>query len=270
MKISICNELFEKWEFGKVIEFVSNLGYDGIEIAPFTLCDSVFDIGRERRKEIREEISSHGLECSALHWLLVKPPGLHISHPDPAVRARTAEYLKGLIAFADDIGCRTLVFGSPKQRTIEGVQIYEGWKLAEETFRRCIKALEDRDVKIGIEPLRRNMTNFINRAEEAARFIEALGSEHIKLTLDVYAMTGEEESPAEAIRRYGRKLVHFHANDDNEMGPGTGGADYGQIARALKDIGYSAYVSVEVFKFEPSPEAIAEDSIRYLKKILSM
>ncbi|MBO3802934.1 MAG: sugar phosphate isomerase/epimerase [Candidatus Brockarchaeota archaeon] len=267
MKISVCNELFEGWGFGKALEFVSRAGYDGIEIAPFTLCDSVFEVGRERRGEIREEIRSYGLECSALHWLLVKPPGLHVSHPDPAVRLRTVEYLKGLAAFADDIGCRVLVFGSPKQRSIEGVRESEGWKLAEDTFKRCVKTLEDRDVTVGIEPLRRSMTNFINKAEDAARFIEAVGSERVKLALDVYAMTGEEDSPTETIRRYGKCLVHFHANDDNERGPGTGGADYVQIARALEDVGYGGYISVEVFKFDPSPEAIAGESIRYLRKL---
>jgi sugar phosphate isomerase/epimerase len=199
----------------------------------------------------------------------VKPAGLHISHPDPAIRERTIEYLNGLIIFADDIDCRRMVFGSPRQRTIEGIKKSDGWALAEDTFRRCLKTLEERDVTIGIEPLRRSMTNFINRAEEAARFIEALGSDHIKIALDVYAMTGEEDSPAETIKRYGKSLVHFHANDDNEKGPGTGGADYEQIGKALESIGYEGYVSVEVFKFDPGPKIIAEDSLRFLKRLFS-
>jgi sugar phosphate isomerase/epimerase len=265
MRFSICNELFADWEFKEILRYVSDIGYDAIEIAPFTLCNSVAELGRGRREEIREQISSFGIECSALHWLLVKPPGLHVSHPDPAIRSKTASYLRELIAFADDIGCRRMVFGSPKQRSIEGMPKSQGWRLAEETFRSCLKVLDDRDVTIGLEPLRRDMTNFLNKAEEVAQFIDVLGSDRVRLTLDVYAMTGDEDSPAETIRRYGNLLTHFHANDDNERGPGAGGANYEQIKSALEGIGYTGYLSVEVFKFDPDPKTIAEHALRFLR-----
>jgi len=270
MRFSICNELFEKWEFEEVLKFISTVGYDAIEIAPFTLCNSVFELDGERRKALREALSSFGIECSALHWLLVKPEGLHISHPDPSVRSKTIEYLKELISFADDIGCRTMVFGSPRQRDIQGMDKFQGWRLAQETFGACVRALEDHDVTIGLEPLRHDMTNFINRADEAARFIEAIGSDNFRLTLDVFAMTGEEVSPADTIRKHGRSLVHFHANDDNERGPGTGGADYNQIKTALEDVGYVGYASIEVFKFDQDPRAVAQDALIFLRKLFAM
>lgn len=269
MRFSICNELFEHWEFKEILRFVSDIGYDALEIAPFTLCDSVVELDRERRKGIREEMNSFGIKCSALHWLLVKPEGLHISHSDPIVRSKTAEYLRELVSFADDIDCRTIVFGSPRQRNIQGMEKSQGWRLAQETFRTCIKVLEDRDVTIGLEPLRHDMTNFINRAEEAALFIKAIGSDRIKLTLDVYAMTGEEDSPADTIRKNGKILVHFHANDDNERGPGTGRADYQGIKTALEDIGYDGYLSVEVFKFDPDPRTIAQGSLDFLRGLFT-
>jgi len=269
MRFSICNELFEHWEFKEILRFISDIGYHAVEIAPFTLCNSVVELGRERRKGIREEMNSFGIRCSALHWLLVKPEGLHISHPDPNVRSKTAEYLRELISFADDIDCRTMVFGSPRQRDIRGMEKSQGWKLAQETFGACVRTLEERDVTIGLEPLRHDMTNFINRAEEAALFIKAMGCDHIKLALDVYAMTGEEESPADAIRNNSEILVHFHANDDNERGPGTGGADYQRIKTALEDIGYAGYLSVEVFKFDPDPRTIAQGSLDFLKGLFT-
>lgn len=269
MRFSVCNELFENWEFKGVLEFASTIGYDAIEIAPFTLCNSVFELGRDKRKELREELGSFGIGCSALHWLLVKPAGLHICHPDPSVRSKTIEYLRELISFADDIGCRTMVFGSPGQRSIQGMDKAQGWKLALETFRACVSALEDRDVTIGLEPLRHDMTNFINKADEAVRFIDAVGSDHFRLTLDVYAMTGEEASPANTIRKHGKSLVHFHANDDNERGPGTGSADYKQIRAALEKIGYMGYASVEVFKFDQDPRAIAQGALDFLRGLFA-
>jgi sugar phosphate isomerase/epimerase len=269
MRFSICNELFEHWEFKEILGFISDIGYDAIEVAPFTLCNSVVEVDRERRKRLREEMNSFGIKCSALHWLLVKPEGLHINHPDPLVRSRTADYLRELISFADDIDCRTMVFGSPRQRSIQGMERSQGWKLAQETFGACIGALEDRDVTIGLEPLRRDMTNFVNNAKEAAMFINEMGNDHIKLTLDVYAMTGEEDSPANTIREHGEILVHFHANDDNERGPGTGRSDYRQLKAALEDIGYVGYLSVEVFKYDPDPRTIAQGSLDYLRNLFA-
>ena len=41
--------------------------------------------------------------------------------------------------------------------------------------------------------------------------------------------------------------------------------DFGPIFEALRDMQYQGYVSVEVFIFDPGPEAIAEKSLRYMK-----
>ncbi|HYH05078.1 MAG TPA: hypothetical protein VEC37_18450, partial [Bacillota bacterium] len=73
MKFAICNELFEGWDIRKTVEFVVEAGYDGIEIAPFTLADSVRDIPKARRNSLKTMIADAGLTVTGLHWLLVKP-----------------------------------------------------------------------------------------------------------------------------------------------------------------------------------------------------
>ena len=50
-------------------------------------------------------------------------------------------------------------------------------------------------------------------------------------------------------------------------GPGMGEVDFHPILRALDDVGYEGYVSVEVFDYEPGPSAIASQSIDYLKRV---
>lgn len=39
------------------------------------------------------------------------------------------------------------------------------------------------------------------------------------------------------------------------------------IFKALKDIDYRGWVSVEVFRYEPGIETICEDSIRYMREV---
>jgi len=93
MKIAICNELFQGWPIERVFEYGAPSGYDGVEIAPYTLADSVTEICLARRRAIRRAVENTGIEIVGLHWLLVKPEGLYINHPDDIVRIRTQEYM---------------------------------------------------------------------------------------------------------------------------------------------------------------------------------
>ena len=84
-----------------------------------------------------------------------------------------------------------------------------------------------------------------------------------EVRLHLYA----HEAPADVIRHSGGYVAHFHANDASRRGPGFGDTDFAPIADALADIGYDGYVSVEVFDFADEPEAIARNSLRYLRDV---
>jgi sugar phosphate isomerase/epimerase len=267
VKIAICNELFEGWDIGKIASYVAELGYDAVEIAPFTIAHSVDEVSAERRKEIRSVVEDRGIEVAGLHWLLLSPPGLYITHPEEEVRERTASYLISLVDFCADLGGKVMVIGSPRQRDLmEGVSYSDGWRFAEEVFRKAVKAAEDRGVILCLEPLHRSITNFITTASEAVRMIDAIGSPSFKLILDVYSMGGEEMPRDELIRTYSRYLAHVHINDDNKREPGSGSVDFGPIMRALSEIGYEGYVSVEVLDLGyDDPREIARRSIERIK-----
>ena len=172
----MCNEFCEGWAFGQVCELAADAGYDGVEIAPFTLSDSVEDLGPSERADLAETAARHHLEIVGLHWLLVKPEGLHLNSPDPAVRARTLKDLRAEVDLCADIGGRVMTLGSPKQRDIPPDQPYEEvWERAVRAFGTLAEHAASRGVCVCIEPLAPNETNFLQTAAEARRLVDAVG-----------------------------------------------------------------------------------------------
>src|SRR5579875_1270168 len=117
MRVAICNEIFAGWAWNDVLRFVAEVGYAGLEVAPATLAPDATALPAGERRALRHAARAHGVALTGLHWLLASPPGLHIAHPDPAVRARTLAHLDGLIGLAADLDAPVLVLGSPAQRS---------------------------------------------------------------------------------------------------------------------------------------------------------
>jgi sugar phosphate isomerase/epimerase len=266
MKYAICNELFENWEFGRVCQYVKSVGYEGLEVAPFTLAPRITDVTKEQRAVLRRQAEAAGVQIMGLHWLLAGTEGFYLTSPDAAVRERTAKYLVDLAEATRDFGGDLMVFGSPKQRSLlAGVEWQQAFDYATDTFRRAMPGIDANGVSLCMEPLGPSETDFINTADQGAQLMEAVGHPRFVLHLDVKAMSSEPTPIPDIIRRHIPRTGHFHANDPNRRGPGFGDEDFVPIFRALKDSGYNRWVSVEVFDYAPDPETIASRSIEYMR-----
>jgi sugar phosphate isomerase/epimerase len=267
MRFAICNEIFQGWTPEAVLDYCAKIGYDGLEIAPFTLAKTVGEISQAQRRHIREAAARSGVEICGLHWLLAKTEGLYLNHTDPAIRQRTAEYLSALVDCCADLGGRVLVLGSPQQRNIlPGLSPQEARNLAAQTLQSAVGRAETHGIVICFEPLSPAETNFINTAAEAIDFAKSFNSRAMQIILDVKAMCSEPEPIPGIIRQSWPHFAHFHANDKNLKGPGFGEVDFRPIAASLAEVGYDGWVSVEVFKFEEGAEAIASRSFEYLRR----
>lgn len=270
MRFAICNETFTDRSLEAGFEAAAQLGYEGVELAPFTLAPYITEVSPARRREIRQAIESFGLKTVGLHWLLAKTEGYHLSSPDVMVRRRTTEYLLELIRACAELGGNVLVFGSPQQRSIlPGVERRQAEDYAVEVLNGLHKELERTGVVLALEPLSPQETNFLNTAEETVQLARRLGSPNIKLHLDCKAMSSESVPIPELLRRHRDDMVHFHANDPNRQGPGFGSLDFIPIFRALREIDYSGWVSVEVFDYTPGPQRLADESLSYMKRCLA-
>lgn len=266
MRYAICNETFGNWDHAQVCRTVAELGYSGLEMAPFTLAPRITDLTAERRKQLRREAEACGLQIIGTHWLLAKTEGLQLTSADPVVRQRTAEYLIELARCTRDLGGNLMVFGSPAQRRVPpGATQAQAANYAIDTFQRALPGFVDHQVRVCVEPLSPPDADFINTCDEAMELIRRLNHPLFVLHMDVKAMTTETTPRPELIRKYGKHAGHFHANDANLRGPGFGDVDFVPIFQALKDSGYAGWVSVEVFDYSPDPVTIARESIRYMR-----
>jgi sugar phosphate isomerase/epimerase len=271
IRLGICNELFEGWEFGQVCHTVKALGYEGLEIAPFTLAPRLTDLSKEGRRELRAMVEDAGLATIGLHWLLAKTEGFYLTSPDPEVRRRTGDYLIALAEATRDLGGSLMVLGSPKQRDLlPGVTHDQAVEYALEVFLRVMPTIGAMGVDLCLEPLAPTETNFLNTCAQARALIDQVNHPHFKLHMDVKAQSGETGTTVpELIRQHARTAGHFHAQDVNLRGPGMGNVDFGPIMKALVDSGYDRWVSVEVFDFSPGAEETARRSIECLRRDLS-
>lgn len=270
MKFAVCNELFRDWPHEKAFAFAAECGYDGIEIAPFTISNFVTDVGRRERRKLRKLAEKNHLEVAGLHWLLAKTEGFHLTSADKSVRKATADYLGELARFCAELGGKVMIFGSPQQRNLqEGVTLEEGMKYAAEVFQAAVPVLEETDVTIGLEPLGPKETDILVFAADAIKLSDMVDSPRVQIMLDCKASVKEPVPLPDLIRKYHARMVHFHANDPNLRGPGMGEMDFVPIFKALREVDYSAWVSVEVFDYDPGPERLARESIDYMKKVLA-
>jgi len=268
MKYAICNETFAGWDFDRAFRYARETGYTGIEIAPFTLAPSAFEVSAEERTRLRAQIADAGLECVGLHWLLAKTEGYYLTTPDAEVRRRTAEYLAELARLCRDLDGKIMVLGSPQQRNLlEGVSHDEAMDYAADTVRQAMPVLEDCGVTLALEPLGRGEGDFLNTAALGVELAKKVDSPNCRLHLDVKAMSDEGKPIPEIIRECRDWTVHFHANDPNLLGPGMGEVEFDPIFAALKETGYEGWVSVEVFRYDPGVETICEESLRYMREV---
>ncbi len=276
MKFAICNEIFfyedkDKWPIRRQFEVAAELGFDGIEISPFTLNDLVQQITDEQKAEIVQASRETGLAVAGIHWLLIGPTGLHVTDPDPQVRRRTRDYFCDLVRFGIEIGGGLMVVGSPKQRAIlEGVAPEQAWQWFKEAMTEAAEVGREADFKVCIEPLAAATgNNFLHRAEEARRMAEEINLPNVGVILDTYSGSQEEADLPQAIRDTAPYLFHYHCNDINKMAPGYGTVDFVPIMRALLDINYQRYCSIEVFDFSLDAVEHCRGGLAALKRALA-
>ena len=266
---SICNEVFERASFRDACKTVRAIGYDGIEIAPFTLAEHPASIQAPERRQYRAIMNSEGLHFAGLHWLMVAPPGLHVTTPDRALRDRSWHHINDLIDLCADLGDGgVMVFGSPKQRsTTGGSSVEDATKRFEEGLAGVALHAMQRGVGILVEALPKSQCDVVTTLGEAAAMARRIGSPAVRSMFDVHNAEDVAEPHDVIVDRYFDLIRHVHVNELDGRHPGTGAYDFVPLLRTLRARCYQGWLSLEVFDFKAGAETIARESISYLRSI---
>ncbi len=228
---------------------IAELGFDWIELP----LEGTEDIDYDRAREI---IRDSGLDVSAC---VAMGPDRDLIHPDESIRANGMAYVRHCIDAVDVVGGTNLVgpiyaaVGRTWQQT--AAERAHDLDILVPNLRALAEYAGDRGVVLGLEPLNRFETSFINLAEQVIEVVDRVDHPSCRIMLDTFHMNIEEKSLGDAIRAAGPRLCHLHSCENDRGAPGSGNVDWDGVAQALKDIQYDGPVVIE--SFTPDVKSIA-------------
>ena len=272
MRIALCNEVLRHLPFEVQCAAAAEIGYDALEVAPFTLGDEPHRLTTYERSRIRKSLAAAGLAMSGLHMLMQAPAGLSITSAETGTAKLTQEVGEGLVSLCAELGGRYLVHGSGQQRHLRAGDEGAGRRRGMAYFEAMAKASDDSGVTYCVEALSPDRTNFITSIKEAIDVVDEIGAPALRTMLDCsHAARSEPDGIPNLLRRHVPTgyIVHVHANEANGGGPGNGNLDFNMITKTLMALGYEGTIGVEPFVYEPDPIRCAEDSVRHLRRCMN-
>jgi D-psicose/D-tagatose/L-ribulose 3-epimerase len=231
----------------RTVARLGRLGYDGLEISGEP---ALYDVAH-----VRGLLEQHGVEC----WggVTLMTGGRDLLHEDRYVRLGTVRYVEDCLTLVAELGGQILtVVPSTVGKVAPMASAADEWRWCVESLRACQERAEAVGVRIGLEPLNRFETYFLNRCEQALALADEVGGD-CGVALDMFHMNIEEADAGAAIRAAGDRLVDFHVADNTRMPPGHGAVDWEAVVRELAGIGYDGHLSVE-FVASTDRSAISE------------
>lgn len=258
VRFGVRTPLPEKLTLRERAQLVKKLGYDGIELGPEWLDQPV--------EAIQDQLSGIGLPVSAIVG------ALSLLDTDPLIRAQSVDLARKRLDMARVLGAADMievpVFGPNKYQDLSPLmtarEVEE--KLLVTELKELVPDVQHTGVNLILEPCNQKETHFMYLQSQAAKFIEAVDAPGFKILSDFYHMQIEERDIAATLREYGKYTVYVHLADGRaRTAPGTLPFDYRPGFRALKEWGFSGWLTME-FRAKENHEALLASALDYIKK----
>lgn len=240
---------------------LGDMGFDGVEF--MTINPMTLDWGYVEKVACKNNLDIV-LVCTGE---IYGQQGLTFTDPKQEIRTKAIHRVKEMIDFASYFGANINI-GRVRGQYVDSIPRGLSYQYALEAFRQIAAYGEKKKVKIAIEPVTYLQTNFINTVDEAIKVCNEVGSDSLKIMLDLFHLNIEERDIYEAIEQGKDHNIHVHIADNNRRYPGMGGFDFTKILRSLKTAGYDGPICTEIYQLPNQLEA-AEGTIRKIKPILA-
>ncbi|MDR2612831.1 MAG: sugar phosphate isomerase/epimerase [Deltaproteobacteria bacterium] len=239
MRLSISNIAWAAEHDEEMYGYLEARGFAGLEIAPTRVFpDRPYERLGEARAFAERLYRGHGLRvCSMQSLWYGRTENLF---GPPAEFAALLEHTRRAVDFAAAVGCGNLVFGSPRNRNVpEGAPDPAGTALR--FFREAAEYAAGKGAVIAMEanpPV--YGTNFINTTAEAFAFARAVGSEGLRVNLDLGTMIHNGEPVSLPEENIGL-VSHVHLSEPN-LAP----LERRGLHRQILDLPFGGYFSIEI------------------------
>ncbi|CAG9953607.1 unnamed protein product [Clonostachys rosea f. rosea IK726] len=212
-----------------------SLGYKSIELAG--------EPAQYPVQETRELLDKYGIKL----WgtVTIQQGKRDLLAVDPQERRDTIEYVKDVVALSAELGGKiTTVVPGRVGKIAPTSSAEKEWKWAVEGLREIAEFAKGKGVKIGLEPLNRFETYFLNRTDQALALAQEVGFD-CGIAFDPFHLALEEIDLIAAIKACGSRIVDFHVADHNRLAAGDGKFNWPQIMAALVESGYDGALAME-------------------------
>lgn len=240
------------------LDAAARLGCDGVEL-------NILDPQEVDGGDLQRMLRARGLGvCTLATGQAFGRHGLSLASSDPDVRRRTMLRLQAHARLAERVGSgvtvgliRGMLGGDAAEQEAGRQRILEG-------MREFATFAAQLGVRVYLEPLNRYECNNVASLPEGLQLIHEIGVDNVYLLADTFHMNIEDVDMAANLRAAGGRLGYVHLADSNRQAPGSGHTDFAPILAALRDIGYSGYLSAEI---QPVPDDLlaAERFVRFCR-----
>jgi D-psicose/D-tagatose/L-ribulose 3-epimerase len=232
-------------------------------------------------KALKQVLKENKLACTMIS---VNPAETSPISNDAKVRDKALKHWKKVIETANELECELIA--GPSYAPVGDLpgrrRTGDEWNWGIEFHQKLASSLDKNGVDLAVEPLNRFETYFLNTAEDAVKFVQEIDSPRIGILLDTFHSNIEDKSVAVAYRQCGRHLKHVHTCENDRGIPGSGHIDWPGVLRALQEMGYDGWLTIESFNSAipelsaataiwrdpaPHPDDIAVQGIAFLKKL---
>ena len=270
IKISYNTLVYVDENVGKSIARLAKYGYDGV--------DFVGEPSKYNVEEVNKLLKQCNIRASSICAVFNTERDFVSSKPE--IRRNAVEYVKSCVDLAKAIGAHSISVQATTCMKINAeASAEQEWEWGVTGLREAgLYALEN-GIRLTLEAWNRYETYLINRCSQALAMVNDINLPNVGVMGDTYHMNIEEENLGDALREVGDKLFYLHIADSNRAAPGRGHIDFKEVARALRDIRYDGWVSMELLPAAADPfggkvceefyDQYTEESIVFLKKLFS-